>query len=361
MLLLGLVLNRGVERGDEPLDVQIIVPVHDGEAALEDKIRNCLDLDYPEPSRRIRIVSDGSTDATVEIARRFAAQGVECLAIPQRVGKVAAQNRALQGVSAPIVLFTDVSIRVRPDALKLIASNFSDPSVGVVSCRDAVGTDGGAGSGESLYIRYDMLLRRYSNRSGSLIGATGGFYAVREELTRGGWNPAYPPDFYAALRAIDAGLRVVEDERVLAYYSAATESTREMERKVRTITRGMQALFGNARLLNPARHGLAAFKLWNHKLLRWATPVLLAGLLAVNLAIVWQEPTRRFYALALVAQVGFHLAGIVGLSRVGRRAGLRSLLRVPAFTMLSNVALTRSWWNLVRGRQYTVWSPTPRG
>jgi hypothetical protein len=357
----GLLLRRGVARGTALADVQVVVPVHDGAAELAAKLENCLALDYPAGRRRILVVSDGSTDDTVAIARGFAPRGVECLELRERLGKVAAQNRALPRIAAPIVLFTDVSIRVRPDALRRVVENFCDPTVGVVTCRDAVANEGAADAGESLYIRYDMLLRAWGNRSGTLIGATGGFYAVREELMRGGWEPAHPPDFEAALVAIRRGLRVVEDERVVATYAAAGDRAHELERKVRTITRGMRALSDHADLLNPRRHGLAAVKLLHHKLLRWLAPLWLAGLLVSNAWIVVRDPGRPAWAALLAAQVGLWLAGLAGLTPLGRTPLLRPLLRGPAFALLSTIALVRSWWNLLRGRDYTVWAPTRRG
>ena len=361
VFLLGSLLRRKIERGDELPDVQVIVPVHNAERELDAKLRNCLELDYPAGRLRIRVVSDGSTDGTVAIAERHADRGVETLVVPERVGKVAAQNRAVEGVSAPVVLFTDVGIRVQPEALRQVVSNFADPEVGVVSCRDAVDTSGGEDAGESLYIRYDMALREYSNRSGTLIGATGGFYAARRELVEGGWNPAHPPDFYSALTAIRHGMRVVEDERVVATYASVSDRSHELERKVRTMTRGMRALADNADLLNPFRYGLAALKLLHHKLLRWSMPLLLAGMLVVAGLIVSIRPDSIFWIVVLALQIASYAAGLLGLTALGSLPGVRELTRAPAFIVLSNLALARSWWNVLTGQDYTVWTPTARG
>jgi cellulose synthase/poly-beta-1,6-N-acetylglucosamine synthase-like glycosyltransferase len=361
VFLLGGLLRRKIDRGETLPDVQLIVPVHNAEAELEAKLQNCLELDYPAGRLRIRVVSDGSTDGTVAIAERFADRGVETVVVSERVGKVAAQNKALEGVTAPVVLFTDIGIRVGPAALRHVASNFADPDVGVVSCRDAVDSSGGEDAGESLYIRYDMALRAYSNRSGTLIGATGGFYAARRQLVEGGWNPAHPPDFYAALAAIRHGMRVVEDERVVATYTAVSDRSSELERKVRTMTRGMRALADNADLLNPFRYGLAALKLLHHKLLRWSMPLLLAGMLVVAGLIVSIRPDSLFWIVVLALQIAGYAAGLLGLTPLGDLPGLKQLTRAPAFVVLANLALARSWWNVLNGQDYTAWTPTARG
>ena len=356
--LAGRFTRREVRRGAVTPSVDIVIPVHDGEAEIAEKLRNCLELEYPEAQRTVWVISDGSTDRTPAIADGFRDQGIRCLAVPERVGKVAAQNRLVPRLSAEIVVFTDVSIRVRPDALRLLVSNFADPVVGVVSCRDQVLARTGSGNGEGLYIRYDMAVRRYTTRVGSLIGVTGGFYGVRRELTRGGWDPSYPPDFHAALCAIENGYRAAEDERVLAFYPTAPSHAREFERKVRTMSRGMWALWGHRRLLNPLRYGWTALHLIHYKLLRWLMPYLL---LALYLSTAWLASWAPLPYLPLwLAQTTLVLLGCLGLAGTGRARPLGPLTRGPAFVVLFNLALLLSWRNLVVGRRFVVWEPTPR-
>ena len=355
--ILSRVVNRPVRRADILPSVDIVIPVHNGEAELEEKLRNCLALEYPAPSRTIWVVSDGSTDRTAAIARSFGEQGIRCLEIHERVGKVEAQNRLLPRLAGEIVVFTDVSIRARPDALRLLVSNFADPEVAVVSCRDQVPASRATESGESLYIRYDMFVRSRANRLGSLIGVTGGLYAVRRELTQGGWDPAYPPDFHAALCAIENGQRAVEDERVLAFYTTTPSPRREFERKVRTMTRGMWALLGHRRLLNPLRYPGTALQLVHHKLMRWWMPFFLLSLLLANVVLSWQRPWP-FLALGL-AHGMVYLLGALALGGKGPEK-LAELARGPAFLLLFNAALLLAWWNLVTRRRFEVWAPTAR-
>lgn len=360
MCFLALFTNRPVHRNSTIRSVEIIIPVHNGAAALPEKIRNCLELDYPSGAFKIRVVSDGSTDDTVAIARRYADQGVECIPITQRVGKGAALNQAFAGISSEVVILTDLHVRVRPDAVRCIVSNFADPSVGVVTCHDCPEPGGEAGFGESLYLKYDMIIRKCANRTRSLVGVTGGFFAVRRQVTEGGWNPDYPPDLHAALRAITMSLSVVVDERVGAYYGTTPTLSGELQRKVRTITRGIWAVLGHRSLLNPFRYGLISVQLLSYKIMRWLMPFLLVSLLVSNTFVLLNNPASLHFLILLLGQAIFYTSAAVGFTGVSCNPSVKRLTMAAAFVLLANAAIALSWINILRKKKYTVWQPTSR-
>ena len=61
-----------------------------------------LDLDYPRDRLEIVVVSDASSDATDEIASSYADRGVRLLRLPERGGKVAAENFAAAAKTARV-------------------------------------------------------------------------------------------------------------------------------------------------------------------------------------------------------------------------------------------------------------------
>src|SRR5436190_1998973 len=75
--------------------VSVVIPVYNEEAVIRQKIERVLEYDYPADRRQILVVSDASTDRTDEIAREFAARGVELVRLPERRGKTGAENAAL--------------------------------------------------------------------------------------------------------------------------------------------------------------------------------------------------------------------------------------------------------------------------
>lgn len=360
--LLLFVLSRfkakPINRGQTEPKVAIIIPVHNAEHTIVEKIENCLQFDYPAEKTQIVVVSDGSTDRTAEIIKEYARDRVLFLDPGFRGGKVTAQNYAVQCCEADVFVFTDVSITTNPDCIRSIVENFYDDSVGAVSCRDALIGKDGKPEGEGIYINYDMLVRRFTSAVGSLIGVTGGFYAVRREIAKGGWNPAFPPDFYVALRSIKRGLRVVEDSRVMAYYKVAAKGTDEFPRKVRTINRGMTAIFsrGNRCLLNPWKFGFISLEIISHKLLRWLAPFFFIQFFAASLVLSGHSVAMLFVAMI---QAVAYLMGVVSFLVGGAMSDSR-LLKIPTYFVMANFAIISAWVEVAMRKKYVMWEPTKR-
>ena len=76
------------------------------------------------------VASDGSTDATDDVARGFAARGVRLVRNDASAGKEAAQALAIAEAKGEVLVFTDVTAELSPDALRWIVRPFADPSVG---------------------------------------------------------------------------------------------------------------------------------------------------------------------------------------------------------------------------------------
>src|SRR5690606_27509349 len=107
------------------------------------------------------VVSDASDDGTDVIVRSYADRGIELLRMPVRGGKSAAENAARPMLRGDIIVNTDASIRIDPNALKPLIGQFSDPRVGLASGRDVSVTrvDGELNVGESTYVGYEMWIR----------------------------------------------------------------------------------------------------------------------------------------------------------------------------------------------------------
>jgi len=78
---------------------------------------------------------------------------------------------------------------------------------------------------------------------------------------------------------------------------------------MRIISKDLYGLLRNPACLNPFQVGRVAIGLWSHKLLRWAVPYFLLGLLASNIFLAG----RDFYGMFLTAQAAFYLAAAAGL------------------------------------------------
>lgn len=340
--------RRPIRADDVAPPLTVVIAVFDGERELARKLDATLALDYPRPFEVI-VASDGSTDRTDEIARSFAARGVRLVRNDPRQGKEAAQAAAIARASGDVIVFTDVSAELEPDALRRIVRPFADPTVGCVSSEDRVDSSGGEGA----YVRYEMALRRLESEVTTLIGCSGSFFAARRALCTP-WPSDLASDFRIALEAARRGLRAVSEPTARARFRATDDPGAEWARKVRTVRRGIAVLAAHRDVLHP-RFGRAALSLWSHKALRFTAPLALLALLAASAALA---PASGLAALLLVAQLAFYAAG---LAAIASQAVARLLpARLAGFFLLVNLSALVAWRHHLAGERAVVWAPTRR-
>ena len=101
LALLGLriIIRRPVKKASIQPSVSLLVPAHNEAHVIEPKIRNSLALDYPTDRLEIVIASDGSTDETEAIARRFENGRVRVLAFAKQPRQNVRAQRSSPGTS----------------------------------------------------------------------------------------------------------------------------------------------------------------------------------------------------------------------------------------------------------------------
>jgi cellulose synthase/poly-beta-1,6-N-acetylglucosamine synthase-like glycosyltransferase len=336
-------------KGEITPDVDLVICAHNEAQVIAARIENALELDYPPEHLTIWIASDGSTDATVDIARKFNSGRVRCLDFP-RGGKAAALNACVAAGKAEVIAFSDANSLWRQDALRMLTRPFADPRVGGAAGdqRYAEGTSGALG--ERSYWSFDRVLKCWQSQAGSVISATGAIYAVRREL----FQPAPPDatdDFMISTGVIAHRKRLVFEQDAIALESPASDSG-EYRRKIRILTRGLRAVYYRRELLLPTRSGFYSVQLLLHKLWRRLTWIPLLLLL----------PAPLYAAdgvLQLLTAAG--VAGMVGLGGTGlARPSLRrfKLVDVAAHVLMVNTACAVATCNVLRGHRVSHWSPT---
>ena len=340
---------RRSETLDEAPRVSFVITAHNEAARIRGKIENTLDQTYPRDLLEILVASDCSTDGTDDIVREYSPR-VRLVRAPERRGKEAAQQLALQSASGEILIFSDVATALARDGVATMVANFGDPTVGCVSSIDRFVDLDGRVSGEGAYVRYEMQMRALETRVNSIVGLSGSFFAARREVCRE-WAADRQSDFSTLLRSVEMGLRGVLDPRSAGYYRNLADDRQELERKVRTVVRGIHVLATNVRMLDPLRHGLFAWQLASHKLCRWLVPFAMLGAALGNVVLL---PRHPLYGVSMLLQCAFYAAAWAGL-----RTGAPSL-RIPAYLLRANVAVLLAWLRFARGERIALWNPSDR-
>jgi len=289
------------DAGDWPA-VSVVIPVLNGETVLPRCLESLRALDYPRDRLEIIVADNGSTDRTVEVARRF---GVAVIVQPKR-GAAAARNAAIAAAHSDWIATTDADCVVHPLWLKhLVAVGRREKCAAVggrviACCRDAVVRD---------FCAREGVLDQQAAVAGRLlpfpfvITANGLFR--RDALAAVG---GFDEDFAAAAAEdVDLGWRLGERGLTLAYAPDAWVSHRQRERAVDIHAQFYRYGLSEVRLYLKHRHRFDERERSKHL---WIRPLLYRHFWAAtwHWATARRFASRRFWRLVVFKELG-HMAG----------------------------------------------------
>ena len=332
--------------------VTILIPAYNEEHVIGNKLKNCLELDYEKDKLDILVVSDGSTDKTKTIVESLAIQNtnITFYEVAERQGKANALNTGLANIDSDIVVFSDSSIILEKNSVVEIVQAFADEQVGCVSGEDHIP----AGGGEGLYGQYELYLRNQESAIGSIVGASGSFYAQRKIICQD-FEEGLAPDFLSVLNTLKQGYRAITEPKAVGVMAAVKESSAEFSRKVRTLLRGMTTLWSKKNLLNIFKYKTFSFFLISHKLMRWLVPFFLITALIANAFILHNS----FYITIMILQILFYLVGLLSLYEI---AGIEKSLpgKISMYFLIVNLAILAAWYQFIIGKRQEIWEPSKR-
>ena len=337
--------------------IGLLIAAYNEEKVISAKIENCLMLDYPKDLLHVWIASDGSSDTTNKIVKKYTEvhKNIHLIEFP-RTGKSVILNKAMKLIKSEIVVFSDANTEYSTDAVKRLIKHFDDPHVGCVSGRLIYGNPGKtiSGKGESLYWKYETSLKKMESKLGYVAGANGAIYAVRRDL----FEP-FPPrtindDFTLSMKIVMNGFKSVYDENAIVYEDVSPTMKSEFNRHVRDGAGHYIAVVHLLGLLNPFL-GMRSFIYWSHRVLRWMVPFLLIPLFIVNILFL----DELIYRALFVLQCIFYLFSIIGWVGI-KKAKLPFLIYVPFYFCNLNLALFVGFFRAAANVQKMTWERTER-
>jgi cellulose synthase/poly-beta-1,6-N-acetylglucosamine synthase-like glycosyltransferase len=342
---------RPISRCNRELAVSVVIAVCNEEKNIAGRLQNILVQEYPLDKLEIIVVSDGSSDRTVEIMRQMGIHNLLIIDSPVNQGKAVALNKGVAKAHGEIIVFTDARQEFRADAIKNLVANFADETVGCVSGElhfledpaSKIEAEMGA------YWRYEKFIRRSESASGSVVGATGCIYAIRRELYQPLPTGTILDDVLTPMNIARMGKRVLFDTQAVAYDIISKNASQEWRRKVRTLA-------GNWQLLSLAPWIMFPWKnpIWwryvSHKLLRLLVPFGMVILFVVSLLI-----PGSFFSMFVMMQLAFYGISLSGFLLPATRS-IR-LVNISYFFMVMNAAAVAGFWKWLTGGCATAWQP----
>lgn len=345
-------------------EVSFVVCAYNEEDWMLRKIDNSIAINYPRHLIHFCFVTDGSDDRSTELVQTYPYPPDlrwSLLHQPERRGKIAAFQRAMQQIASPVVVSTDANTLVNPEAIHQLVRHFADPQVGAVAGEKRISMaekDDASSAGEGIYWKYESLLKKWDAELWSVVGAAGELFAFRTECYEPVPSDTLVEDFYLTMRIAQRGWRVQYEPEAWAAEASSASVAEEMKRKVRIAAGGLQAVWRLAPLLNPLRYGVLSFQYISHRVLRWTlAPLLLPILLVINILIAVEG--SLFYQILLLAQTLFYLAALAGWFLEQRKLKVKALF-IPYYFCLMNWAMYAGFVRLLRGKQTVIWEKAKR-
>ncbi|MDQ4140960.1 MAG: glycosyltransferase family 2 protein [Bacteroidota bacterium] len=342
-------------------EVTILVAAYNEEDYITEKIENTLSLQYPADKLKLIIVTDGSSDRTPELVKRY--PSATLLHQPERKGKIAAVERAMPYVKTEIVVFTDANTMLNQEAILKIVRHYQDEKVGAVAGEKRIlvkEKDAAHGAGEGIYWKYESVLKKWDSELYSVVGAAGELFSIRKNLFEPVPHDTLIEDFYMTLRIAQKGYKVRYEPEAYALEGPSASVREELKRKIRIAAGGIQAVVRLRSLLNVARYGLLSFQYISHRVLRWTlAPVALLLLLISNIALAFQVHSL-FFQTILFLQLSFYLAAILGRICETQQLKVKAFF-VPYYFLIMNYAVYLGFARFIKGSQTVLWEKAKRG
>lgn len=345
---------------DNQPHVAMIITAYNEEDVIEAKIKNTLHLDYPRDKLSVIFITDGSTDKTAGIIQKHG--GFTLLHQPERRGKVAAMNRAIQYVKAPIVVFCDANTLLNNTCIIEIVKHYANPEVGGVAGEKKIISSASmkaASAGEGAYWKYESLLKSLDAEFYSVVGAAGELFSIRTKLYQPVEEVIILEDLVISLRLCMRGYIVAYEPRAYAMEYASPSLKEEQKRKVRICAGAFQAMAVLKELFNVFRYPVLSFQFISHRVLRWtACPVCLLLIFVSNLLIVMLG-TSNLFTYLFGAQVVFYLTATAGWLLADKSIRVTALF-IPYYFTFMNITVYKGFYRYVTKTQSILWDKSKR-
>jgi cellulose synthase/poly-beta-1,6-N-acetylglucosamine synthase-like glycosyltransferase len=345
-----------------PPPITVVISAYNEEDSIRDRIKNVLAMDYPNGRLQIVVVSDGSTDRTAEMARSYSDFGVRVLEFAANIGKSAALAEVAKHIDTSLSVYTDANSRYDCDALLRLVRWFQYPEVGAV-CGRLVYDQSGASNieaEEDRYWRWDNWIKHAESHTGHMVAGNGSILAIRTRLAEA--IPAYLANDFAWLNiARLRGYRVCFDPTAIAREQTAPTMAGEFRRRVRIMTRGLNAVAHAFRYHasipleerpTPRATGLFFTQLICKKLFRYlAFPAVLLAMCLTPLLTT--APSLALGVGLWAAMAGLTLVGLLRPRMLARFPQWPNTLYPLVMASASLVALYR----FSKGQRVSTWTP----
>lgn len=345
--------------GNELPKISMLISAFNEEDVISEKLENIKAMNYPTHLLEVFIGSDCSDDMTNKLIAESNISNLRLIEFEERRGKPAVLNDLAEMANGDILAFSDANSMFEPDALLKLIEPFSDSSIGGVVGNlsyDISNIENAGGLGETLYFKYENIVKRLESEIHSTIVANGAVYVIRKDLyTNIPFTTLVMDDMFIPLSIIQKGFRIFFRKDVYVSETPSLSVREEYQKKVRIVAGGMEVIKQFRSLLHP-KFGFISFALWSHKIIRWMVPFMLVSALVSNVLLINQSLQFQKW---LVYQLSFYFSTALGGFLEKQDIKIMPL-QLAYYFITVNLAILMGFVKFIQGKQGATWKRTRR-
>ena len=346
------------EHDELPL-VSILLAAYNEESVIKEKIETTFKSSYPLDKIEFLIGSDSSTDGTNSIIESFQSDYPNLIFknFSSRSGKVKIINALSDNAEGEILILTDANVMFEPNTIYELVKHFKEDEIGLVggNILNFNIKNSGISYQEKSYLAIENVVKYQEGILwGTMMGAFGGIYALRKSLFEKVPENYIVDDFYQTLQVIEKGYSSINELNAIAYEDVSNNIKDEYNRKTRIGAGNYQNLFRFFSFLNPFKIG-RFYSFVSHKVLRWAGPFIILGLLVLSFLLRDQLVFKVFFIGQLASICVPLLDSLLKSIKVNN-----VLIRFINHFYVMNMALLIGFFKYVKGVKSSTWNPTKR-
>lgn len=340
--------------------VTLIVPAYNELDILPQKIHNTLALDYPTDLLDIIFITDGSTDDCTTLLQSFS--NMLHLHQPERKGKMAAMNRAMQFVKTPIVVFSDANTLLNSIAIREMVRHYANETIGGVAGEKkviATQQDNLVGQGEGLYWKYESAMKQLDSNLYTVVAAAGELFSIRTNLYIPLPEDTVLDDLVLAISTCKQGYTIAYEKNAYAIETPSINLYEERKRKIRIAAGAAQAV-ARLGIVPSSTNWMLNFQFFSRRIIRWIiSPIALPIILTSNILLVIQYRAGMLYQTILLLQLCFYTMAFVGwiMYKWNKKS---MLLFVPFYFVFMNICMLIGFIKQMLGKQKATWDKAKR-
>jgi cellulose synthase/poly-beta-1,6-N-acetylglucosamine synthase-like glycosyltransferase len=325
--------------------ISILIPVHDEEQTIGDKLRNIKSVLYPKENMEVIVTDDASGDDTLQRVEDFMKLNpdinIRVVGQSVREGKSSALNKALPTSVNDVIIVSDADTQWSEDVLRKTLPYMADSTIGALTCGGINRNRGEtwATRSEDTYLHFANLFRFGESKLHSTIRFEGGFSAFKRNAFEKFDTETGADDSGTALEVVQRGYRAIMVPDALFYTVFPNRLSNKLRTKARRATQLTSLWVKCSKLLFKRRLLLPKKIAIPEMLLFILCPVILLALIATTAAAILLSPFSLFTLIVLI---------VVGCLLVFAR-------RIFAEVLIENLVLFYALTSLLRGRRYTSW------